>query len=56
MRSDGALLFVTENGHTLVEALFKQGIEAEVIGMITDDNDKVIINEDEKRFLEPPRR
>ncbi len=56
MRSDGALLFVTENGHTLVEALWQQGIAAEVIGMITDDNDKVIINEDEKRFLEPPRR
>lgn len=56
MRSDGAMLFVTENGHTLVEALWQQGIEAEVIGMITDDNDKVIINEDEKRFLEPPRR
>ena len=56
MRSDGAMLFVTENGHTLVEALWQQGIAAEVIGMITDDNDKVIINEDEKRFLEPPRR
>ena len=56
MRSDGALLFVTENGHTLVEALWQQGIAAEVIGMITDDNDRVIINEDEKRFLEPPRR
>lgn len=56
MRSDGALLFVTENGHTLVEALWQQGIAAEVIGMITDDNDKVIINEEEKRFLEPPRK
>ena len=56
MRSDGALLFVTENGHTLVEALWQQGIEAEVIGTITGDNDKVIINEEEKRFLEPPRK
>ncbi len=56
MRSDGAMLFITENGHTLVEALWQQGIAAEVIGMITDDNDKVIINEDEKRYLEPPRR
>jgi hydrogenase maturation factor len=56
MRSDGAMLFVTENGHTLVEALWQQGIEAEVIGTITGDNDKVIINEEEKRFLEPPRK
>ena len=55
MRSDGALLIVTEEGHALVEALLQEGIPAEVIGMITDNNDKVIINDDEKRFLEPPR-
>lgn len=56
MRSDGAMLFITDEGHTLVEALRSQGIEAEVIGVVTDDNDKVIINEEEKRFLEPPGR
>lgn len=56
MRSDGAMLFITDEGHTLVEALRSQGIAAEVIGTITDDNDKVIINEEERRFLEPPGR
>ena len=56
MRSDGALLIVTTEGHTLVETLAQEGIPAEVIGMITDNNDKVIINDDEKRFLEPPRK
>jgi len=55
MRSDGALLIVTSEGHALVETLAQEGISAEVIGMITDNNDKVIINDDEKRFLEPPR-
>lgn len=55
MRSDGALLLVTSEGHSLVDALAKDGIFAEVIGMITDDNDKVILNDDEKRYLEPPR-
>lgn len=55
MRSDGALLMVTSEGHSLVEALAKDGIFAEVIGTITDDNDKVILNEDERRYLEPPR-
>ena len=55
MRSDGALLIVTADGHALVETLAHEGIPAEVIGMITDNNDKVIINDDEKRFLEPPR-
>lgn len=56
MRSDGALLIVTSEGHALVEALAQEGIPAEVIGIITDNNDKVIINDDEKRFLEPPRK
>lgn len=55
MRSDGALLLVAEKGHIIAENLRRQGIEAEVIGVITDDHDKVIINEEEKRFLEPPR-
>lgn len=56
MRSDGALLLVTNEGHTLVEALAQEGIAAEVIGMITDGNDKVILNDEEKRYLEPPRK
>jgi len=56
IRSDGALLIVTSEGHALVEKLNSQGISAEVIGMIMEGNDKVIINDDEKRFLEPPRK
>ena len=55
LRSDGALLMVTGEGRTLVEELASCGIYATVIGTIMDGNDKVIINEDEKRFLEPPR-
>lgn len=56
IRSDGALLMVTSEGRALVEALAAEGIFAEVIGTTTDGNEKVIINEDEKRFLEPPRK
>ncbi len=56
IRSDGALLIVTSEGHLLVEKLASQGISASVIGIITDNNDKVIMNDDEKRFLEPPRK
>jgi len=54
MRSDGALLMVTEDGLALVEALEKEGIPAAVIGTITAGNDKVVVNDEEKRFLEPP--
>lgn len=56
IRSDGALLIVTSEGHALVEKLAAEGISASVIGMITDGNDKVVINDEEKRFLEPPRK
>lgn len=56
LRSDGALLAVTDDGETLVMELEKQGIHAVVIGKIVEGNDRVVINEDEKRFLEPPRK
>ncbi len=56
IRSDGALLMLTDDSHALIEALEQQGIPAAVIGMTTDGNDKVILNDDEKRFLEPPRK
>lgn len=53
--SAGALLMVTDNGADLVKALAKENISAAVIGKITDGNDRVVINEDERRFLEPSR-
>ncbi len=56
IRSDGALLMITDDSHALIEELDKQGIVAAVIGVTTDGNDKVILNDDEKRFLEPPRK
>lgn len=55
MISAGSLLMVTEDGFNLVRALEKEGINAAVIGKITDNNDRVVINQDEKRFLEPPK-
>lgn len=55
LRADGSLLAVTDNGDELIRKLKKQGISASVIGKITDDNDRIVMNEDETRFLEPPR-
>ncbi len=51
--SGGALLIVTENGYDLVNELAKQEIMATVIGKTTDGNDRVVMNDYEKRFLEP---
>ena len=55
MISSGSLLMVTDHGYDLVKALEKQNINASVIGKITNSNDRVVINEDERRFLEPPK-
>lgn len=55
MPSAGSLLMVTSDGLGLVNELKKGGIDAYVMGKITEGNDRVIINEDEKRFLEPPK-
>lgn len=53
--SSGAMLMAADNGRKLVSDLKKAGINAAVIGRTTADNDRVIINGDEKRFLEPPK-
>ena len=45
----------TDNAKNLIRALEEQGIEATVIGRTTADNDKLILNEEETRYLEPPR-
>ena len=52
MISGGCLLMAAEDGNALVRELEKAGISAVVIGKATDSNDRVLINEDERRFLE----
>lgn len=53
--SGGSLLMVTDNGDHLVQTLAEAHIPAAVIGKITADNDRVVVNEEERRFLERPR-
>lgn len=53
--SGGSLLIVTADGEKLVEALYEKGVEATVIGKTTAGNDKVVLNEDEMRYLEPAK-
>ncbi len=50
--SGGSLLIATEDGNGLVMELEKANIPAVVIGKATDSNDRVLLNEDERRFLE----
>jgi hydrogenase maturation factor len=53
--SSGCMLMITDKANLLVDRLEAEGIPAAVIGRITKGNDRVIINEEERRFLEPPK-
>lgn len=53
--SSGSMLMAAPDGNTLVRELEKQGIHAAVVGKAVAGNDRVLINEDERRFLDPPK-
>lgn len=53
--SSGSMLIGTDHGSQLVDALAKEGIHAAVIGKAVEGNDRMIFNDGEKRFLEPPK-
>ena len=52
LKSSGSLLMVTEEGNELVRALKEQDIPAVLIGKTTNNNDKIIRNADEIRYLD----
>ncbi len=53
--SGGSLIMVTGDGEGLVQALAEAQIPAAVVGRITGNNDRVIVNDEETRFLDRPR-
>ena len=55
LSSGGCLLMTADNGENLVQDLKAAQIPAAVIGTITEGNDRIVINEEEKRFLERPK-
>ncbi len=56
LRSDGALIVVTSVPDELMELYVKAGIPATVIGHISEDKDRVIIYNDEKKHIQKPAR
>ncbi len=52
LRGDGSLLIVTDDAKALTKDLIEQGILATVIGRTTQCIDRVILRDDETRFLE----
>ena len=53
--SSGSLLMGTFKGRELVDALEEVGIPAAIIGKVTSGNERIVINEEERRYLEPPK-
>lgn len=51
----GSLLISTSNGTEMVRLLREQGIESAIIGVTTDNNDRIIKHDEESRYLEPPK-
>ncbi len=52
--SGGAIVAATANAEELLLNLSKAGIDAAVVGICTDRNDRVLINGESRRFLERP--
>ena len=54
LASGGSFLLLTENGEALADALNQKGIQAAVIGQLTDSNDKIIHNGEDMRYIDRP--
>lgn len=56
LRSGGSLIIASPEGTAVVEALAAEGIPATIVGRFTDSNDRLILNEDEVRYMDRPQR
>jgi hydrogenase maturation factor len=50
--AQGSMLMAAEDGNALVAALCAEGIPATVVGKATDSNDRILLCDGERRFLE----
>ncbi len=51
----GGALFVVHDGEKLADELYDAGYESAVIGHLTENSDRVVVHDEERRFLTPPR-
>lgn len=54
LTSNGSFLMLAENGEVVADALKREGIQAAVIGQLTSNNDKVIHNGEDVRYIDRP--
>ncbi len=56
LRSGGCLIMTSRDGLGLVAALQEKQIPAVVVGKVTDSKDRILLNEDEVRYMERPKQ
>ena len=56
LHSSGAMVIATGNGEALVFQLKRMGMEAAVVGHMTEDKARIVYLKEECRYLVPPRR
>lgn len=54
LSSAGSFLVVAKNADALAEKLKEHGVQAEVVGRMTDNHDKIIRNGEEIRYIDRP--
>lgn len=54
--SGGCLIMTTEDGPGLAAALEAEHIPAVIVGKITESNDRILLNEDEVRYIDKPKQ
>ena len=54
LMSGGCLIMITDDGETLATTIKEKGINATVVGKITDDNARIFVNDEEVRYLDRP--
>ncbi|MCQ2508646.1 MAG: hypothetical protein MJ097_07670 [Dorea sp.] len=54
LASAGTFFFLTEDGELLAEALRQENLPAVMVGRLTDNNDKILRNGEEVRYVDRP--
>lgn len=52
LNAEGVYLIITEYGNKMLRALRERGIKSSFIGYTADNNDRIIINGDDKRYID----
>ena len=55
LSSGGCVMYVCDNGFGLCEFLKDNGFNASIIGIVTDSNDRIILNGDGVRYINRPQ-